>query len=64
MIASVSISQVCLPACEDAPPLGNDEATVRIGQLDHLADIKVGEIDPIDAVGKLPSDPYPHTDRI
>jgi hypothetical protein len=60
----VSVSHVGLPACKDPPPLGNDQSTVRIGQLDHLADIKVGEIDPIDTIGELPSDPYPHTDGI
>jgi hypothetical protein len=60
----VSASHILLPPRKDSPPFGNDEPPVRLGQLNHLADITVGQIYAIDAVGKLPYDPYPHTDAI
>jgi hypothetical protein len=61
---SISASHILLPSRKNSPPLGNDEPAVRFGQLDHLTDVTVGQIDAIDAIGKLPYDPYPHTDPI
>ena len=45
------------------PPLGDDDATLRVGEFDHASHFAVAEIDPVHTIGQLSNDANAHLGR-